>query len=85
MIQLNPPLPVITSRGKGVAHFLIDYGYEHHLTWVVFLDASGECWSFKNTDIRIQSNITHGRTHISPFYNPNEVAFKRESSTYAED
>ena len=80
MIQINPPLPVFTPRGRGLAHFLIDYGYEHHLTWVVFLDSNGECWSFKNPEIRIQSNITHGRSHISPFYNPNDVVIKKPDS-----
>jgi hypothetical protein len=24
--QLNPPLPMVTPKGEGWAHFLIDYG-----------------------------------------------------------
>jgi hypothetical protein len=43
MIQLNPTLPLETPRGKGFAHFVIDYSQEHDLLWVVFLDDSGEC------------------------------------------
>ena len=74
--QLSSPIAIITPKGKGLAHFIIDYGYEHNLTWVVFLDHSGECWSFQNPDVRIQKNITHGRDYISPFYNPEDVAFK---------
>lgn len=62
MIQLNPPLPVNTPRGTGLAHFLIDYGLEHDLVWVVFIDDTGECWSFPNPQIRAQKNITMGRT-----------------------
>lgn len=76
--QLNPPLPVLTPDGKGLAHFLIDYGHEHNLTWVVFLDKNGECWSYENPKIRIQSNITRERKYISPFYNPNDVTIVKE-------
>jgi hypothetical protein len=46
--QLNPPLPMETSKGGGWAHFLIDYGPESALLWVVFLDADGGCWTVPN-------------------------------------
>lgn len=78
--QLNPPLALTTPKGKALAHFVIDYGYENNLTWVVFLDHSGECWSFQNPEVRIQRNITHGRKYISPFYNPDDVGFKKNDS-----
>lgn len=61
MLQLNPPLPVVTPKGRGFAHVLIDYGVEHDLVWVVFQD-SGECWSWRNQDVRAQPNLTFGRT-----------------------
>jgi hypothetical protein len=61
MIQLNPPLPLETPKGKGYAHFLIDYSQEHHLMWVVFIDETGECWTFQNPEIRLQTNDTMGR------------------------
>jgi hypothetical protein len=60
-IQLNPPIPLRTSRGSGWAHFVIDYGMEADLIWVVFLDESGECWSFNNREIRAVKNYTFGR------------------------
>lgn len=60
MLQLNPSLPVVTPKGKGMAHFLIDYGIEADLIWVVFQD-DGECWSWRNQDIRAERNITFGR------------------------
>lgn len=60
MLQLNPPLPVQTPRGPGLAHVLIDYGVEHDLVWVVF-QSDGECWSWRNQDIRAQDNVTFGR------------------------
>jgi len=60
MLQLNPPLPVQTPKGPGLAHVIIDYGVESDLVWVVF-QASGECWSWRNQDIRAETNITFGR------------------------
>lgn len=54
--QLNPPLPMDTVRGPGLAHFLIDYGPESHLMWVVFLDADGACWTVPNPEVRMQRN-----------------------------
>ena len=60
MIQLNPTVPLETPKGKGFAHFLIDYGQEHDLIWVVFINETGECWSFKNQEVRLQKNITMG-------------------------
>jgi hypothetical protein len=62
MMQLAPPIPLDTPKGKGFAHFMIDYSQEHDLHWVVFIDETGECWTFANRDIRAQKNITLGRT-----------------------
>lgn len=64
MLQLNPPIPLKTPKGDGWAHFIIDRSQEHHLEWVVFLDDSGECWTFQNPEIRIQYNYTMGRLAI---------------------
>ena len=61
LLQLNPPIPVITPKGKAWAHVLIDYSQEHHLVWVCFQDDTGECWSWQNRDVRIQANPTLGR------------------------
>ncbi len=63
LLQLNPPLPMICDKGRGLAHFLIDYGMESHLYWVIFLDANGECWTLDNTKVRMQNNFTLGRVH----------------------
>ena len=67
MIQLNPTIPVITPKGNGWAFFLIDRSQEHNFEWVVFLDHSGECWTFCNSEIRIQKNYTLLRNNISEF------------------
>jgi hypothetical protein len=63
--QLNPPIPVVTPHGKGMAQMVIDYGIEHDLIWVVF-DDDGQCWSWSNKNIRAQSNITIGRAAEAP-------------------
>ena len=64
MIQLNPPIPLETPKGSGLAHLVIDYSIEHNLNWVVFLDKDGQCWTFSNSVVRAQKNITAER------YNP---------------
>ena len=63
LTQLNPPIPVhIVDKGNAVApHLVIDYGLEHDLIWVVFLDANGESWAVKNPDVRARWNETAGR------------------------
>jgi hypothetical protein len=62
ILQLNPPLPLITPKGPALAHVLIDYGAEHDLLWVCF-QRNGECWTWKNQDIRAEDNVTFNRKH----------------------
>jgi hypothetical protein len=64
--QLNPPIPVVTPDGKGMAQMVIDYGVEHDLLWIVFQNDTGECWAWSNKNIRAQNNITIGRTMEAP-------------------
>jgi hypothetical protein len=59
--QLNPPLPLETSKGGGWAHFVIDYGPEGALLWVVFMDKDGACWTVPNAEVRMCFNWTMGR------------------------
>jgi hypothetical protein len=66
MLQLNPPIPVITPKGSGLAVLALDYGPEFDLLWTVFQDDTGECWTWNNKDIRGQKNITMGRNNVSP-------------------
>lgn len=62
MLQLNPPLPLKTSKGDGLAYLVIDYGPEHHLLWVVFMNQGGQCWTFQNPEVSMPANFTMGRT-----------------------
>jgi hypothetical protein len=61
IIQLDPPIPLVTPKGKGWAHLVIDYSQEHDLLWVVFIDDDGTCWTFNNRVVTIQNNVTMGR------------------------
>jgi len=68
LLQLDPPIPVITPKGNGLAHVLIDYGAEFDLLWVTFQDETGECWTFNNKEIRAQTNVSMSRPNVlKPF------------------
>jgi hypothetical protein len=62
ILQLDPPIPVETPKGKAMCIAWIDYGAEHHLIWLCFQDDTGESWCWLNPDIRAQSNPTFGRS-----------------------
>jgi hypothetical protein len=77
IFRLDPPIPVQTPKGSGIAHLVIDYGIEEHLYWVVFLDISGQCWTFGNPEIRACMNITLGRVSVDSV-NPQNVSTKAD-------
>lgn len=67
ILQLDPPIIMLTPKGKAVCHFLLDYGYETDLFWVCFQHDTNECWTWNNKEIRIDNNSTAGRmTNGSP-------------------
>jgi len=66
ILQLDPPLPLETPKGRGWAHLLLDYSQEHDLLWVVFLNENGECWTFPNAEIRMVNNFSLGRYVPNP-------------------
>ena len=61
ILQLNPPIPLDTPKGSGLAWLVIDYGVEHNLMWTVAIDSTGEMWTFSNKDVRAQKNVSFGR------------------------
>jgi len=63
--RLDPPIPLMTPKGRALAHFIIDYGPEHDLQWVCFQDDTGECWTWENAHIRARVNHTMGRKTIT--------------------
>lgn len=65
LTRVDPPIPVMTPKGKAIAHFIIDTGIENDLMWVCFQDDTGECWTWENAHIRARVNQTAGRPEIS--------------------
>lgn len=61
MLQLNPPIPMVTPKGDGYALLVVDYSQEHHMVWVVALDQGGAIWAFENPQVRVAHNVTLGR------------------------
>jgi hypothetical protein len=61
ILQLNPPIPMVTPKGDGIAWFVIDYGIEYDLHWVIVINGTGEIWTYQNREIRAEKNITLGR------------------------
>ena len=69
MLQLNPPLPLQTPKGEGLATLVIDYGPDFDLLWTVIItngDHAGEIWSYPNPQVRGIKNITFGRVSTTP-------------------
>jgi hypothetical protein len=58
ILQLNPTIWLKTPKGVGLCHFVIDYGEEHDLMWVVADDATGEIWTWPNPKVRAIPNIS---------------------------
>ena len=58
--RIDPPIPLDTDKGYGLAHFLINYGAEQEIVWVVFLE-NREVWEIQNHNIRACKNYTMER------------------------
>jgi len=58
ILQLKQLLPVETPKGNATVHFVIDYGAETDLLFVTFLDATGECWTYRANLVRLRGNPT---------------------------
>lgn len=66
IIQLNPPIPLSTPKGNGLAWLVLDYGAEHNLMWTVAINDTREIWTFSNVEVRAQKNVTMGRKFTFP-------------------
>jgi len=72
MLQLNPPLPLWTPKGAGLAVLVRDYGVDHDDLWTVILNETGEVWTFRNSEVRGVENATLGRrrSRLARFVEP---------------
>jgi hypothetical protein len=65
LMQLNPPIPLSTPKGPGLAVLVIDYGPDHDLLWTVIIgkgEHAGEIWSYGNPQVRGVENVSLART-----------------------
>ena len=56
ILELQKPLHMHTSKGDGVALFMIDYGPEDDVLWGVAINDTGEMWFVPNYEIRLMAN-----------------------------
>jgi hypothetical protein len=73
IVRIDPPIPLMTPKGRAVAHFLIDTGVENDLQWVCFQDETGECWTWENAHVRARVNKTIGRSYDYKEKNKNGI------------
>lgn len=66
MLQLNPPLPVVTPKGDAMAHVLIDYGPMLNTIWIVFLDETNECIHVDSAEILAAGSAMWDLKHPEP-------------------
>lgn len=84
MLQLDPPIPMVTPKGEGFAHILLDYGPESDLYWTVLITETGEIWTYANRHVRAAKNITLGRTHPrAPADVPGTIPFRGNNGSGA--
>ena len=61
MTPLDAPIPLVDSfKSPAYAHLAIDYGQEHYMLFVCFINQTGECWIYTNREVKIQRNVTMG-------------------------
>jgi hypothetical protein len=66
-LELRTPLWFLTPKGEARAYFLI-CDEEQDLLWICFIQSgpyAGQCWTFRNSQIRIMPNETIGRVYES--------------------
>lgn len=65
ILQLNPPIPMWTEKGEGLAIFVLDYGVDYDLMYTVIISKTGEIWTLRNSQVRGVINVTLGRLSTS--------------------
>lgn len=58
--KIEPPIYIYGSKGGGWAHWIIDYGLENSLYWVIVNDL-GQVWRLPNEQVRFGKNFSMER------------------------
>lgn len=67
MLQLNPPIWVLTPKGEGFAIIIIDYGVHLNSVWVVHLFETGEVLHVDSSEIKVCGNEMYDIDQPTPF------------------
>ena len=67
MIRLDPPLPLVTPIGDAECHLFDPAGRDDASRFLCSINATGEFWWFTQIEVRRQTNLTEGRSSVTPF------------------
>jgi hypothetical protein len=67
MLQLNPPVHVITPLGEGFAKLVIDYGPDLNTIWVVDIFSDRSCVHVDSCEIKFGANPMWNLKEPEPF------------------
>lgn len=75
--QLSYPIHVNTPFGEAIAYFTHE-GDGDEIYWGVFQKTTGECWWWRNQEIRLRTSLSEGRPEISPIHISEKMKKKLE-------
>lgn len=67
ILQLNPPIHVMTPLGEAFARLIIDYGPDLNSVWVVDLFSNRACVHIDSAEIRFGENSMYDLQAPEPF------------------
>ena len=67
ILQVNPPISVMTPLGEGECLFLIDYGPQLNSVWLVTLWENGDVIHVDSSEIRVAGNPMYNVAEPEPF------------------
>lgn len=67
ILQLNPPIHVMTPLGEAFARLVIDYGPDLNSVWVVDLFSTRACVHIDSAEIRFGPNEMYDLQAPEPF------------------
>ena len=77
--RVDPRIWVLTPKGEGYAHFLIDYGPDDNTVWVVSLIPSGNVIHVDSAEIRVMhGNEMYNVPMPEPFDGRNMESYGEE-------
>jgi hypothetical protein len=73
ILQLNPPIHVLTPLGEGDCIGWIDYSCHVNTVWIVWLFDTGKVAHIDSSDIRLFGNAMYGIDDPIPFQRPEDA------------